>query len=97
MTAVTEMTKVLADALKADGGPAPQNMYLSCARVYVTVYGPKLRTVKAAAKRLGINWTHRGIYVGYDNASGREYMKGEAMAAILRAAGVDCYQHTDQD
>lgn len=97
MTAVSDMTKVLADAMKAEGDPAPANMYLSCARVYVTVYGPKLRTVKAAAKRLGIRWTHRGIYVGYDNASGREYMRGEAIANILKSAGVDCYQHTDQD
>lgn len=97
MTAVNEMTKVLADAMKADGNFAPPNMYLSCARVYVTVYGPKLRTVKAAAKRLGIKWTHRGIYVGYDNASGREYMKGEAIVSKLTAAGVDCFHHTDED
>lgn len=97
MTAVAEMTKVLADAMKAEGKPVPANMYLSCARVYVTVYGPKLRTVKAAAKKLGITWTHRGIYVGYDNASGREYMKGEAIAEALKAAGVDAYQHTDED
>lgn len=97
MTAVAEMTSVLATAMKADGQPAPSTMYLSCARVYVTVYGPKLRTVKAAAKKLGIRWTHRGLYVGYDNASGREYMRGEAIAAHLKSAGVDCYQHTDED
>jgi hypothetical protein len=97
MTAVTEMTTVLANAMKAEGKAAPANMYLSCARIYVTVYGPKLRTVKAAAKRLGITWTHRGIYVGYDNASGREYMRGEAIAAALSAAGVNAYQHTDED
>lgn len=97
MTAVTEMTKVLAHAMQAEGHAAPANMYLSCARVYVTVYGPKLRTVKAAAKRLGIRWTHRGIYVGYDNASGREYMRGEAIVTALKSAGVDCYHHTDED
>lgn len=97
MTPVTEMTQILASAMKVDGGSAPSNMYLSCARVYVVVYGPKLRTVKAAAKKLGIRWTHRGIYVGYDNATGREYMRGEAVAKFLESAGVDCYQHTDED
>ncbi len=97
MTAVSEMTTILANAMKAEGKPAPSNMYLSCARVYVTVYGPKLRTVKAAAKKLGIRWTHRGLYVGYDNATGREYMKGEAVVSHLKDAGVDCFHHTDED
>lgn len=95
--AVVEMSRVLSAAMAAKGNPPPPNMYLACARVYVTVYGAKARTVKAAAKRLGLLWTHRGLYVGYDNASGTEYMRGEAVAAQLRAAGVDCYQHTDQD
>lgn len=97
MTAVNDMVTVLANAMKAKGEPVPARMYLSCARVYVTVFGPKLRTVKAAAKRLGVTWTYRGIYVGYDNASGAEYMRGEAIAKALNAAGVGAYQHTDQD
>ena len=97
MSKVAAMTQTLANAVNAKGDPVPSNMYLSCARVYVTVYGAQLRTVKAAAKKLGIHWTHRGLYVGYDNATGVEYMRGEAIARVLKAAGVDCYQHTDED
>lgn len=97
MSAVKAMIPTLAAAMQAKADPVNPRMFLSCARVYVTVYGPKARTVKAAAKKLGITWTHRGLYVGYDNATGAEYMRGEAIARTLKAAGVDCYQHTDED
>jgi hypothetical protein len=96
-TATEQMTKVLAAALAATPQPVPAKMCLSCARVYVTVYGSKIRTVRAAAKRLGIAWTHRGLYIGYDNATGREYMRGEAIAKALVEAGVSAFQHTDED
>lgn len=92
-----EMKIILANALNAKGKPVPPNMSLACARVYVTVYGKHLRVVKAAAAKLGLRWTHRGIYVGYDNATGIEYMRGEAIAEALKAHGIDCYQHTDED
>lgn len=97
MTATAAMMQTLSAAMQAKADPVPARMYLSCARVYVTVFGPKKRIVKAAAAKLGLKWTHRGLYVGYDNATGHEYMRGEAIARALTAAGVSCYQHTDQD
>lgn len=97
MSKTKEMARTLADAFNAPVPPVNPRMYLSCARCYVTVYGPKARTVKAAAAKLGIRWTYRGLYVGYDNATGYEYAKAEAIAKALKAAGVDCYAETVMD
>jgi hypothetical protein len=72
-------------------------MALGAARVYVTVYGPHLKAVKKEAKALGLMWTHHGLYIGYDNFTGSEYMRGEAIARALKAVGISAYQHTVED
>jgi hypothetical protein len=93
------MIEVVRLAMTAKADPVNPKMYLSCARVYVSVYGKHKRNVMNACKKLGITWSsyRSGIYVGYDNATGFEYMRGEAIARALKVFGVECYQHCDED
>ena len=76
--------------------------YVCCARVYIQPVG---RVEAASRKRLeaaGLRIMPRAhnspaIYMGYDNATGVDYGKALAMAAVFNAAGFTCYADADQD
>ncbi len=78
-----------------------------CGRVYVEIISPKVRANSKIAKLIesfGYRMTSRPystgknrIYVGYDNATGKEYMMGEIIAKELKAVGVSCYVDGDGD
>lgn len=60
--------------------------------------------IKAAAKKIGKIFqtkSHYGdrnaLYVGYDNASGIELAKGEAIVAHLKSYGIACYRNEHGD
>lgn len=71
-----------------------------CGRVYVELYDEKYKSPRKGSKvakafesagfkmfsRPG--YTGVRIYVGYDNATGLEYNKGEIVAATLKANGL---------
>ena len=77
-----------------------------CGRVYVAVSGERetINAVAAAARKLGLRFerktyygTRNAFYIGYDNASGRELAKGEAIAEALTAAGLPAYMDAHGD
>jgi len=94
------LTTAVATATLAAAFAAPYTVkpvYGGCARIYVDLSLPghasKVAVAKAA-KALGLvygpNYYSKcktSIYIGYDNATGREYAKGVAVAAALAAAG----------
>lgn len=76
---------------------------ICCARAYVQFSDkPSAAAVKALAK-YGLrvmprpSFRCKALYVGYDNATGIEYGKAEAIAAALSAAGISCYADADMD
>lgn len=89
-------------ACNAPSGTGPSG----CARIYVCIYGVDAKTmnlVAATCKKLGLIFqrkAHYGlrnaIYVGY-SMHGREYAKGEAMAAGFTSAGLPAYSTAEGD
>lgn len=62
------------------------------------------RGIAAAAKKLGKIFQKRShygdsnaLYVGYDNCTGAELGRGDAIVATLKAAGIDCYRNEHGD
>lgn len=55
--------------------------------------------LRNAATAAGLRWLEnvKGVYVGYDNNSGREHQLAEAIAASLKAAGIRCYFDVDAE
>lgn len=77
-----------------------------CGRVYVTVGYKTINKNSKATKTLesvGFRMTRRPynsglhIYVGYDNASGRELAMGEAIAQSFRESGIAAFADADAD
>jgi hypothetical protein len=78
-----------------------------CGRVYVSISSSDkalVNAVSAAAKAMGKIFQRKGymgmrnvLYIGYDNASGRELAKGEAIAAYLSANGIPAYMDAQGD
>ncbi len=76
-------------------------IYGGCARIYVDVSLPdraSKNAVTTAAKALGLSYgtnhyskSKTSLYIGYDNATGREYAKGQAVADALTALGWSAY------
>lgn len=76
-----------------------------CGRVYVE-FGDTLRKGGKVAKVLekaGFKmfsrpyWSGVHLYVGYDNASGREFAVAENIVATFKAHGIACYVDGDGD
>lgn len=71
-----------------------------CGRVYVELYTDQYKSIRKGSKvakafesagfKMFPRPNHTGvqIYIGYDNATGREWNKGEAVAATLKANGL---------
>lgn len=77
-----------------------------CARIYVSVGRETLRRNSKYAKALqsaGFKVFSRPmrsgvfIYVGYDNATGYEYAKGQAIAQAFRGEGIPAGCDADED
>jgi hypothetical protein len=94
--------KAVLEALKeAYAAPYVAMRASGCGRVYVLISGSDrklMNAVSAAAKALGLIFQRNAyygaknaLYVGYDNATGRELAKGEAIAEVLKAKGIPCY------
>lgn len=105
-----DQKKLYAAAVKAKsmgaGEMMPQSGAGGCGRVYVTVGYKSLNARSKATKTLnsaGFKMTRRPynsgfhIYVGYDNASGRELAMGEAIAQSFRDSGIAAFADGDAD
>lgn len=103
----TEVAKVAVEKLKfartAPGSYMPLN---GCGRVYVMIGFAKLLKSHAIAKELvaaGFKLTPRPgykgltVYVGYDNASGRQWTEAHKFAEALKVAGIKAYADVDGD
>lgn len=86
--------------IAAHAAPAKAAQAFGCGRAYVCVSGDRatINAVAAACRKLGRIFQRRAyyglrnaIYVGYDNATGRETGKAEGIAAALNAAGIEAY------
>ena len=63
-----------------------------------------LNLIKKSVSQCGLRYLNkaygvgnRAIYVGYDNATGRQLAQAEAIALNLRALGIDCYDDAQGD
>lgn len=82
------------------------NFRSCCGRVYITLT-EKIRKgsalYKAIEKGSGMRMvklsgcTLHSVYVGYDNATGKELMLGNYFAEELRNIGVSCYNDAIED
>lgn len=101
-TAKTDYRAILDEALAAARAASPERAS-GCGRVYVCIMDRKhangvKRALKATPMRplryIGNAYGAGGnaLYVGYDNATGRELAHGTAVAAVLKAHGIDCYR-----
>jgi hypothetical protein len=75
-----------------------------CARCYVQFSGTLSTAAKnnlrAAGFKITLRPNYKGenqIYIGYDNATGREYCRAEAVAKVFKSAGISCYEDGDGD
>jgi len=71
-----------------------------CGRAYVVVYGLKGADKAAftkAAKAVGLMPCAQGLYMGYDNGTGRPLAKAAAFADALVAAGYKAYDDAHAD
>ncbi len=103
-----EVVTALAAAWAAPSTPVRS---CGCGRAYVCVTGGRevVNAVAAAARTLTKTGTRvlfvrknygagdNALHCGYDNADGRALGKAEAVAASLKAAGVECYVDAASD
>jgi len=100
---ITEIVNAIQNGLKANGtGPRG-----GCGRAYVCFYDTDrktLNTIKKAASQCGLRYLpkaygvgSKAIYVGYDNATGRQLAQAEAIAKNLRDIGIECYDDAQGD
>lgn len=91
-----DYASILSAAFEAS--PPPARAY-GCGRVYVAIADKAHRRgIAAACKKLGRMWLKAAygtsgnvIYIGYDNATGREVAKGEHIASVLKAHGISAF------
>ena len=76
----------------------------SCARIYVQpVKVPRKNSevaktlASAGFPLLSRPYASEAFYVGYDNATGIEGGRGEALAKLLNEHGISCYMDVDED
>lgn len=86
-------------AALAAADAAPRERPTGIGRVYVVIDKVHRRGVAAAAKKVGLRYLQKAygtsdgvLYIGYDNASGRELARGAAIARVLKAAGIGAYR-----
>lgn len=106
-----QIAKIAFDAMK---GATATGSRGGCGRVYVEITDEKYKSIRKGSKvakafesagfkmfpRPG--YTGVRIYIGYDNASGKEWNAGELVAQSLKANGLDshglkCYVDGDGD
>lgn len=86
----------------------PASRGYGCGRAYVCLSSENDRktvnAVSAAAKKLGKLFLRKAygagnnaIYIGYDNATGRELARSEAIAKALTAKGIPAYSEAVED
>ena len=70
---------------------------IGCCRVYISFDKDHAKGVAVAAKTLGKIFQKKGnmvsnvLYVGYDNCSGIELGKADAMISCFKVHGINCY------
>lgn len=99
-TVVLTKSQVLAALKAAQAAPFTPERPTGCGRAYVIVGGDRatINAVAACCKTLGLMFLRKAygtsgnaIYMGYDNATGRELAKAKAFAATLKAHGLSAY------
>lgn len=96
-----QIDAMIAMAQSAKLGARVVPVYGGCARIYVRIATADRRVrnaIAASCKAQGLLYLDaskgpyaHSIYIGYDNATGREYAQGEAFAAVLNAHGISAY------
>lgn len=84
---------------------APNERAYGCGRIYVVITDKDhVKGIAAAAKKLGRIFQRNAyygmknaLYVGYDNASGKEMAMGAAVVRVLKANGISCYRDEHGD
>lgn len=96
-------------AFEASRNPTAIGSVGGCGRVYVEVHDVNYKGIRKGSKvakafeAAGFRMTERPhqsgvrIYVGYDNATGREWNRGEIIARVLKEKGVLAYVDGDGD
>lgn len=82
-----------------------KRVYGGCGRVYIEIIGGVRKGSKIAKtfESVGFKMLKRPnssgvrIYVGYDNATGHEFVKADAIAEVLKENGIGCYVDADGD
>lgn len=95
---------ILQTAFAAADRATPERIS-ACGRIYVCIVDKAHgRGIARAAKKLGKIYQGRGhygvtnaLYVGYDNATGREFARGTAIVAVLVANGIRAYRDEHGD
>ena len=105
-TATTKLdyNDILAEALRTAADATPERIS-GCGRVYVCIVDKAhVKGVEKAAKAAGRIFQRKGyagmrnvLYVGYDNATGKELARGTAMAMVFEAHGISCYRDEQGD
>lgn len=100
------LNEVCANAKRAANEARTTGGRSGCGRVYITVTSEKLKLNTGLGKALLIAGFKvmarpysklKHIYIGYDNATGREWAQAEAAADVLKSAGISCYVDGDGD
>lgn len=96
-------------AFEASRNPTAIGSVGGCGRVYVEIHDVNYKGIRKGSKvakafeAAGFRMTERPhrsgvrIYVGYDNATGREWNRGETIASVLKEKGVLAYVDGDGD
>lgn len=95
---------IMAEALRAAADAKPE-FRSGCGRVYVCIVDKAhVKGVEKAAMAAGRRFLRKGyagmrnvLYVGYDNATGKELAMGTAMAKVFEAHGIKCYRDEQGD
>jgi hypothetical protein len=81
-----------------------RQVFGGCARCYVEFNGTLSAKAKANLRAAGFRVTPRPnykgenrVYIGYDNATGTEYCRAEAVAKAFSDAGISCGADGDDD
>lgn len=103
---VVQVREALVKAKEKMSSSSLSNFRSCCGRVYITL-AEKIRKGSALYKAIESGTGMRilkqpgsklhSVYVGYDNATGKELMLAEYLAEELRNAGVSCYTDAIED
>lgn len=101
----TDLNAIAEKAFQAMGNAEATGSRGGCGRVYIEFSGGirDNSKVKSTLQNTGFKVTRRPnfngvrIYVGYDNASGKEFSMADKAASIFQEHGIRCYVDADGD